>query len=399
MNLLSAAERFASIDRSQVTLDNARCLHSQHQNSECKACYDICPVDAITTGKPPTLNIQACQSCLACLPACPVGAYHADDAVALLLHSVVRLDTETVELLCGMHPQPNTGGADSTGIRVRGCLAGLGSGSYLLLASLGIRRIVARTDACKACHWAGLSAQVERQVFLTNHILEAWGIPAVVACPSEDAVMVERAVWESTNPPLSRRDLFRMMARQGQIALARAAEEGPASQEKRVGRDRLRTINAVRNLAREHAVVTSGCGEFGFASLKVSAACTACGVCATACPTGALHFAITNINRNYTLTFSAPDCIDCGICENVCASAAISIDHNPTFTDVFGLEKPESVQAGELIRCVQCNTLMAARPEIKLCPLCSYRRKNPFGSKMPPGIKLPELPVMRKSDS
>ena len=399
MSLFSAAERFAAMDRSQVTLEPARCLHSQYQNSECEVCYNICPVNAITAGKPPSLNVEACQSCLACLPVCPVGAYHADDAVASLLNCVTRLETETVELLCEVHPHPETGGAESTGIRVRGCLAGLGSGVYLLLASLGLKKIILRTDACQACRWAGLSAQIGSQVSLSSRFLAAWGETASIDCMSGDGGMVERPVWESNNPPLSRRDLFRMMARQGQIALARAAEEGHAGRERKVGRERLRTVSAVGNLTREHAVPSSGCGEFGFASLKVSEACTACGACANACPTGALHFEITNVNKNFSLTFSAPDCIGCDICANVCAPAAISMEHNPAFKDVFVSGKPELVQVGDLVRCVQCNTLMAARPDVKLCPLCQYRRKNPFGSSLPPGMKLPGVPPKRKGDS
>jgi formate hydrogenlyase subunit 6/NADH:ubiquinone oxidoreductase subunit I len=234
---------------------------------------------------------------------------------------------------------------------------------------------------------------------MASRFLEAWGGAAIIACQSEDAVMVERAVWESTNPPLSRRDLFRMMARQGSIALARAAEEGHSADERKVGRDRLRTVGAVRNLSREHPTPSSNCGVFGFASLRVSDACTACGVCANACPTGALHFEVTNSNRSFSLRFSGPDCIDCGICEDVCAAAAISIDHDPAFKDVFGPDEPVSVQRGELTRCTQCNTLMAARPGIKLCPLCSYRRKNPFGTKMPPGMNVSKFSVKRKGDS
>jgi formate hydrogenlyase subunit 6/NADH:ubiquinone oxidoreductase subunit I len=151
-------------------------------------------------------------------------------------------------------------------------------------------------------------------------------------------------------------------------------------------------------LIREN-VPSAGCEGFGFASLKVSDACTACSACANACPTGALHFEITNTNRNFHLTFSAPNCIACDICANVCATAAISIDHNPAFKEVFESWKPEPVQAGDLVRCTQCNTLMAVRPGVKLCPLCTYRRKNPFGSKMPPGMKIPGLAVKRKSDS
>lgn len=397
MSLVSAAERFASMDRSRVTLNGERCLHSQYMNSECTACTDICPVDAIIAGKHPIFKEEACQSCLACLPACPVGAYHADDAVGSLLNCITRLESEAVELLCEVHPHPETGTAGSTGIRIRGCLAGLGSGAYLLLASLGVKKVITRTDACKTCQWATLHTQVEKQVSQSRLFLMGWGKVDGVICAPDGDVMVDRPVWESTNPPLSRRDLFRMMARQGQIAIARAAEEGHAVQVKQVGRDRLRLLNAVKNLPVEHTQMPFGLKDLDFATLKVSEACTACGVCATACPTQALHFEKTENNKNFTLTFSAPDCIGCDICANVCAPAAISIEHNPMFEDVFGSEKPVVVQSGQLVRCDRCNSVMAARLGKRLCPLCEERVKNPFGPKFPPGMKIPEQLAKPKS--
>ena len=99
MNLFNIADRFAALDRSDVVLDTKRCLHSLYRFSDCKACYDICPVDAITPGKVPGLDSTKCQTCLACLPVCPVGAFTADDGVASLLNAVTHLEGGTLELL------------------------------------------------------------------------------------------------------------------------------------------------------------------------------------------------------------------------------------------------------------------------------------------------------------
>lgn len=398
MSLFDSAERFASIDRSQVILEPKRCLHQQDQNSECTCCYNICPVGAITPGKPPTLATETCQNCLACLPVCPVGAYQADDSVSSLLNCITRLETESVELLCEVHTHPEAGGADTTGIRVRGCLAGLGSGAYLLLASLGTKKVIARTDICNRCKWVALHKQVEMQISQSRVFLTGWGKADSVICLAEGDAMTERPVWESTNPPLSRRDLFRMMARQGQIAIARAAEDGHVNQEKRIGRNRLRLSRAVKSLQTEQQPATFSLHGMEFCNLRVSDACTACGVCAIACPTQALHFEKTGNEKYFTLTFSAPDCIDCGICTHVCAPAAIRIEHNPSFDDVFGPESAVTVQEGRLIRCIRCKALTAERPGVQLCEVCEFRQKNPLGSKFPPGMKIPEQLMKRKSN-
>ncbi|MEP7356513.1 MAG: 4Fe-4S binding protein, partial [Anaerolineales bacterium] len=121
MNILSAAERLAAVNRSVVHLDSARCLYASDRFATCTACQDLCPSNAIEGTKLPTLNEEACVGCLACLPACPVGAFSADDAVADLLTSAARSENHSFELICEKHPRPEAGIDDQTlGLRVRG---------------------------------------------------------------------------------------------------------------------------------------------------------------------------------------------------------------------------------------------------------------------------------------
>jgi ferredoxin len=382
VSLLDAAERFASIDRSQILLDPQHCLHTQDQHSACTACFDICPVEAIIAGKPPVLNLEICQSCLACLPTCPVGAYRADDDVANLLNCIARVEGKSVELVCGLHPQPEAGvDSESVGIRIHGCLAGLGTGAYLTLSALGMERIFARTEACRACKWHSLSPEIHRQTERAALFLSAWGREQTVTCVDEIPSPVERPLWDAKNPPLSRRDLFRLMARQGQVAMARAMENGVAASTRQPGRDRLRLVAAVSHLP---APITSiRLEDFDFASLTISEACTACGACARACPTRALVFTKNEDEKSFSLSFSAQDCIGCDICDHVCLPDAIRLDHVPSFEQVFSVKEPVVAASGQLVRCERCKTIMAARDGVRLCTLCEYRRKNPFGSMLP----------------
>lgn len=385
MSLLDAAERFASIDRSQILLDPKHCLHTQDQHSACTACFDICPVEAITAGKPPTLNLEICQSCLACLPVCPVGAYRADDDVSNLLNCIARVEGKSVELVCGLHPHPEAGvDSESVGIRIHGCLAGLGAGAYLTLSALGMERIFARTDACRACKWHSLSPEIHRQTERANHFLSAWGKGETVTCPDEISSSVERPLWDAKNPPLSRRDLFRLVARQGQVAMARAMENGGTTSKRQPGRDRLRLVAAVSHLPSPSTPVRLE--GFDFATLTVSEACTACGACARACPTAALTFTKNEDEKAFSLSFSAQDCIGCDICDHVCLPDAIHLDHASSFEQVFSVKEPIVAASGRLVRCERCKSVMAERAGARLCPLCEYRRKNPFGSILPKKI-------------
>jgi ferredoxin len=385
VSLLDAAERFASIDRSQIALDAKRCLHSQDQVSECAACFHVCPVDAITVGKPPALNAELCQSCLACLSACPVGAYRADDDVADLLNCATHIEDQSVELLCGLHTQPETGSdPEAVGIRIKGCLAGLGTGAYLTLSTLGLKRLISRTDACSTCKWSSIRPEIHRQAERANRFLSAWDRSDVVICSDEIKAPVERVLWNAKNPPMSRRDVFRLVARQGQVAMARAMENGVTTSERKPGRDRSRLLSAVSHLP-EHSASVDVNG-FGFATLTISDSCTACGACGKACPTQALKFEKNDDEMTFNISFSAKNCIDCGVCDHVCLPDAITFNHEPTFEDVFGMKEPVVAESGALVRCERCKTFMAKREGIKLCSLCEYRRTHPFGSMMPKKI-------------
>jgi len=396
VSLFDAAERFSALDRSAVMLNTERCLHSQDRFSGCEACFDICPVSAITPGKPPGLDSEKCASCLACLTVCPVGAYAADDAVASLLHAVTHLEGNVLEVLCERNPQAVLGFSEAgIGIRVRDCLAGLGCGAYLALAAFGLERILVRTDACSACEWGTLSWQVEEQVRQAKQLLEAWGKAETLDCVSELDSPLERPLWEATNPPLSRRDMFRMLAQQGKVALARAIEIERTNPGHRPGRDRLRLIGAVAHLPAPQRGFNGSLIDMDFAWISVSEACTACGVCARACPTNALQFEKNENETAYTLKVSARTCVGCEMCVHVCAPSAMSVNHAPTFAQIFS-EEIVTLQEGELVKCERCGILMAARPNVHLCPLCEYRQTHPFGSMLPPGVQL-QLQAKKKN--
>jgi len=396
LSLFDAAERFASIDRSQVLLEQKHCLHSQDQHSDCAACFSVCPVEAITVGKSPILNTEVCQSCLACIPVCPVGAYRADDDVSNLLNCITHVEGQPVELICGLHPRPETGmDSESIGIQINGCLAGLGIGAYLTLSALGLKRIIARTDACSSCKWHSLSPEIHRQTERTNRFLSAWDKIDNVICMDEIESPVERPLWNAKNPPLSRRDLFRMMAKQGQVAVARAMENGMITSKRQPGRDRLRLLSAVSHLPKYSSDPTFSLAEFHLATVTISEACTACGACARVCPTEAIQFQKNKEETTYKLSFKAGNCIGCDMCMRVCMPSALYVNHEPAFAQVFDVETVTLLEGG-LSKCSQCRALMATRSDTNLCPLCEYRRRHVFGSVLPPGFKGSKPSVLEK---
>jgi ferredoxin len=385
--LLSAAERLAAIDRSAITLEAGRCLHTLDRCADCEACFEICPAQAIQAGEPQTLDSGRCQSCLACLTVCPTGAYAAEDAAGQLFHTAAQLETHTLELVCARNPQAELGiDEESTAIRVRGCLAGLGSGTYTALAAFALEHICVRTDACALCEWAALFPEVEAQVARAKYFLQPWGKEETLMTLSRLEAAVERPLWNADNPPLSRRDLFRMFARQGQIAMARAYEKGQMPHGRQPGRDRSRLLNAAAHLPAAEMGAGLDLGPLGFAWVTAAESCSACGACARACPTGALSFEKNEEGTAYALKFSARRCMGCEMCVHFCAVSALTVDHAPQFRRVLGEESAVLVE-GALVACKRCGTCMAEKPDTQVCPLCEQRRKNPFGSILPPGLQ------------
>ena len=73
----------------------------------------------------------------------------------------------------------------------------------------------------------------------------------------------------------------------------------------------------------------------------------------------------------------------------------MTIDHNPTFARIFSQENV-ILRAGGLIKCKKCGAPTVALPGVELCPPCEFRRLNPFGSMLPPGLKSIKPPTAQE---
>lgn len=380
MNLLALAERWGEVLTSKpFGFATDRCLHTADKFSGCTACYAVCPVDAIQPGKPPVFDGERCQACRACLPVCPTGAFIAEDEVQALLNCAERIAPRPCEVVCGLNPFVEVGIQGATAVRVRGCLAGLGVAAYLGLVGQGIEKVIVRLDACADCPWSQLRSRVEAQVQQAQHLLAVWEKAEAIICLDETvADFGKRPFWNAASPPVSRRDLFR----------SRAAEEksdAATSTDPHQFHERLHFLRAVKQLpAPTGNLETTALAGLGFALLAVNEDCTACGACARACPTGALQ--MKTAESSFQLTFSPQICLACDICSHVCAPHAISLTPDPTFDQVFAGEVDQIVQQGDLASCSKCHAPFAARTGTALCPVCEFRRQNPFGSMMPPGL-------------
>ncbi len=373
----ASAERLATaLDRPPVTADVAWCLHARDKTSACDVCLHGCPVGAIMLAGKIALDAQKCVGCGLCLHNCPMGVFSGHDDSADVLNCAVRLpDRDVIEVACSRHPDPAHGspGIDVV-IRTSGCLAALAPSTYLNLLALEVRRIVVRLDACGQCPIGRVMPEIHKTVGVAQGVLEARGEPErLCALEIPERRQRTRPVIDSKNPPVSRRDFFRKFAAKTTRHVSELFPPLPevAPGQKSPPPERRRLIGALRQLPTAKGEVPLAEG-LPFARFAARADCTACGVCARACPTGALQ--LRTVEDRYELTFAAGDCTDCGVCLKFCRDGALRRDSTPRPAELLS-QDPVALVAGPLKRCAKCGAPFAGQAESTLCPICEMRRR------------------------
>jgi ferredoxin len=113
--------------------------------------------------------------------------------------------------------------------------------------------------------------------------------------------------------------------------------------------------------------------EFPWGRIRVrEEECTACGVCARVCPTGAISEE-AETGSHYRLHFDASACTNCGLCQEACSL----IEFEEHF-DLSEIARGASriVASVELSGCVVCGEIIPAGGG-EVCPTCKKRQLGP----------------------
>jgi ferredoxin len=370
MNLLKLASRIeqfvAATEGMSLRVESQHCVHAWNRDSACQLCVSICPTQAlaVTSGQI-TLDEAACVQCGACLPCCPTGALVGFDERARLLQSVSELPpTIAVDLACGAPPIALVQPVGDVMLQIRGCLAGLGPAAYAGLAALGVERIGVHLEGCAACP----IGQVRSQITATIDAVGALVDLDVVVVLDQDGERAHKPVHSTRAVPYSRRTLLRRFAGGGSNSSSVVAElNPPPADDKSPPLERRALLRALEHIRPEQR--TSA--RF-FPAMTASAACTACRVCASVCPTKALSFEAAE--GCFSLAFTPTSCTECKLCLELCAVDALHL--------VAPLAYDEAEQfvllQGALKSCKRCRTDFSGEGD--LCPTCAFRRRHPSGS-------------------
>jgi len=290
-------------------------------------------------------------------------------------------EPRALELVCAEHPGASLGDRRRAVVRLGVCAADLAAHELLELLTLGATDVLVRLDGCGDA--ATASARLRPLVAL----LEASGADRLRVAEGADAgapaaadgrargLRRRRAVLDAEHMPLSRRQVMGL------------ADPAPRPLPDEDVHPQARLVAAARELLAADAPVPAP----ALAALAAPAAalaargCTACGVCVQACPTDALtlQHSATSGPAITTLLQDRAACDGCLRCVDLCPQDALAAAGGTSWQEVLG-GGLSPVQTLATAPCERCGTRFPTPSGERLCPVCAYRRANPFGSFVPP---------------
>jgi ferredoxin len=147
-----------------------------------------------------------------------------------------------------------------------------------------------------------------------------------------------------------------------------------AVQERRENRKRSRLVGRIRELSAKSGVnpIAVPSKDAITADIEIGPGCTACGVCASLCPTGAITRQWTE--KTFSLSFSPALCTNCRICEKTCMHGAVKMNETVSLSLLLEHKKTVLFETAKKTCIACCMDFIGEGAEI--CPLCLDRNKK-----------------------
>ena len=344
---------------------NQNCTRFRFRYSECRACADACPHDAIAlSGEGISVSAKACQNCALCLAACPTEALTGRNLPRIdILKRTMK--SRAVTFACAPSQCP--------GDETVPCLGALDAALLATLAGAGVAVTLAGTHHCTDCpHGAVAPRMIARNLEAVAALACAAGNPkwSAVTIAEHDA-----ADAQAPRHDASRRHLFRRFLGAPASGVAQAAsgvEARPvplkavrfAPAISTVGRELLqRLFDAAPPAAAPALPLAEG---LHVARLEIAPGCTACEVCARACPTGAMQIAESVVG--WLLNFQFSRCVGCGVCVEACQPRVLRFA--ATMDDLPAARETVTLHALNKQRCARCDRFFISPEPAEICTIC-----------------------------
>jgi len=346
-----------------VAADPLTCLGT----SRCERCVQACPEDALRIedgelGGPPLVNASGCTACSACLDVCPSGALsldgHDPGTLACRLGATLQVDdgqaAPALVFACQSAVEPlhhlgERGGLPGWLALELTCLGGVGSAWYLAALAAGAPTV--QVLPCARCRGG---ASLAEAVLFTRRLLEAMGDTNAarrVGVLPESGSRLRRAVRAAEG-----------LIPMGSGQPGRIPHDSATATSAQVAAWAVGTLESALTAGVEHDTgsrprVVLGPGA-PLGSVRAAEGCTACGVCARTCPTGALTLASGSAVTELVLDPSA--CTGCGVCVQTCPENVLDVIPGVHLDLLAGGSLP--IAAVPVTTCVDCGQGMPSLP-------------------------------------
>ena len=375
-----------------VVQQTERCLNARHRAAGCRRCVTLCPVAALTLvdGKP-VLDEEQCVKCGLCLHGCPTEVFtQANAAESQLIRTVEQLPRQPVALVCALHPTPqHTTTPVTTTVQHRRCLAALSLAQLLALSADGERAVWLDDTPCRDCPIGQAQSHLQQTAATANTLLQAFARSRTLFLQSSQADQPTTAATnprfiDGANPPVSRRGLFAVLGRAihtqshpTTLAPSSAADNQPLPVHARLPQQIPAERTALQARLQQWVPGEQAAIDvtaLPFAAVQVDPTlCSACGLCARFCPTGALQFTVAA--AHFRLSFQPTLCLDCPICTVACPEKAIRLGDTVS-TDALLTNEWLPLLAGSLTPCRQCGVPTADQTNEQRPALCYSCRQG-----------------------
>ncbi len=337
------------------------CTRYRFRYSECAACADACPHDAIAlTDEGITISETACQNCALCTAVCPTEAptAHNFQRVEILRRSVAK---QAVTFACAASGNQ----ADET----VPCLGALDAAMLVTLVQRGVAVTFAGTQLCSSCPKGKVA-----QRLLTRHLEAVELLRQTIGNEKWASISVSTGGNAKMEHDASRRHLFRRflgkpandivedtsdyMSQPAPMKAVRIAAP--------VRTDSRDLLQKLFDTTPEDASALPHHEGLFAAAIELDSGCTACEACARVCPTGAINIGESAVS--WALLFQFSRCVGCGVCLEVCQPRVLRFAE--TMSELSDARKIVSLHARAKQRCNRCDRFfISAQPE-EACPVC-----------------------------
>jgi len=303
------------------------CKRARFRRSHCQRCVEICPDDAISLELGPVVS-DRCSDCGLCQNACPTEALRSglgterdllNRAASLFRKDEASGQRKRLVVQCR---EAQSQGGDALLVS---CLGRVTENVIIGAALVGFDQVSLVTGACSECRLEQGEKLLRRSVACATAVLESMALLEKISIAVEPEPEEREAVW-------GRREIFSSIARHMRDHAACFAHRTQRAIRERVSRElggehEEATPSHRRELLRElldrggraSLGVVAYRREFPWGRIRVrEGECSACGVCARVCPTGAICEESEN-RKHYRLHFDGSACTNCGLCQEACS--------------------------------------------------------------------------------